>query len=81
MKKALALLALVGLVGVLAGCSGCGCEPDPCCEPVYTSPCCPAPSGTIHVNTKNPTGSGPYDTGAAPSGGSGGSCGGGGSCG
>jgi hypothetical protein len=81
MKKAIAILAIVGLAGILPACSGCGCEPDPCCEPVYQSPCCPAPSGTIHTNMKDPTGIS-YDHGsAAAGGGAGGSCGGGGSCG
>jgi hypothetical protein len=48
MRKIMLTLALVGALGLMAGCSafggGCGCEPDPCCEPVYASPCCPAPS-------------------------------------
>lgn len=46
MKKALLLFAIIGLAGMVGGCSnGCGCDPDPCCEPVYASPCCPAPGG------------------------------------
>ncbi len=46
MKKALLLFAIIGLAGMVGGCSGlgCGCDPDPCCEPVYASPCC-APGG------------------------------------
>lgn len=44
MKKALAIVAIIGAASLLGACSnlfGCGCgEPDPCCEPVYESPCC-----------------------------------------
>lgn len=47
MRKIILAIVLVGALGVVAGCSGCGCEPDPCCEPVYASPCCPAPSQGI----------------------------------
>ena len=72
MKKALAIIAIIGAAGLMAGCSalGCGsCEPDPCCEPVYVSPCCPAPSGGI---AGTPSGAAPAaDAGA----GGGGSCG------
>ncbi len=42
MRKILLAIVLVGALGVVAGCNSCGC--DPCCEPVYASPCCPAPS-------------------------------------
>lgn len=72
MKKALAIIAIIGAAGLMAGCSalGCGCEPDPCCEPVYVSPCCPAPSGGI---AGTPGAAAPAaDAGAA---GGGGSCG------
>lgn len=50
MKKLLSLVALVGTVAALAGCRS-SCEPNPCApcvaEPVYQSPCCPAPSGRV----------------------------------
>ena len=44
MKSIVLAIALVGMGVLLSGCNSCGCEPDPCCEPVYVSPCCPAPS-------------------------------------
>ena len=49
MRNVLFLVAICGIALVLSGCSalgGCGCS-SPCdcgCEPVYKSPCCPAPS-------------------------------------
>ncbi len=74
MKKALAIIAIIGAAGLMAGCNalGCGgCEPDPCCEPVYVSPCCPAPSGGI---AGTPSGAAPAADAGAGNGG-GGSCG------
>lgn len=51
MRNVILVIALVGALGLMVGCqggplgAGCGpCQPDPCCEPVYVSPCCPAPS-------------------------------------
>ena len=72
MRNILLAIALVGALGLMVGCNGCGCEPNPCCEPVYASPCCPAPSQGMG-----------YDSGGgAASGGGGAACGGGGgSCG
>lgn len=64
MRKVILTIVLVGALGLVVGCnSGCGCEPDPCCEPVYASPCCPAPS----------QGMGYTSGGAAPVGGGSGS--------
>ncbi len=52
MKSIILTIALLGMGVLLAGCNGgCGCEPDPCCEPVYASPCCPAPSQGIGYDT------------------------------
>ena len=67
MRNILLAIALVGALGLMVGCSN-SCEPNPCCEPVYASPCCPAPSQGLG-----------YDSGggAAPATGGGGSaCGG-----
>ena len=76
MRNVLSVVALVGVAAVLVGCSGCGCEPDPCCEPVYESPCCDTPSGGSGYGAPGNTAP------AAPSGGGGSSCGAGGkSCG
>ncbi|MDA1193906.1 MAG: hypothetical protein O2894_01855 [Planctomycetota bacterium] len=45
MKSIILAIALLGMGVLLSGCNSCNpCEPDPCCEPVYVSPCCPAPS-------------------------------------
>jgi hypothetical protein len=52
MRKIVIALALVLAIGVVAGCS---CDPcnqcnpcEPCvAAPVYQSPCCPAPSGSV----------------------------------
>ncbi len=43
MKSIVFAFALAITGALLSGCNSC-CEPDPCCEPVYVSPCCPAPS-------------------------------------
>ncbi|MFM8981198.1 MAG: hypothetical protein ACKOSS_12155, partial [Planctomycetia bacterium] len=56
MKKLLSLVALLGTVAALTGCNACSpCEPNPCApcvaEPVYQSPCCPAPSGRIGMGS------------------------------
>ena len=67
MKNVILTIALVGALGLMVGCSN-ACEPNPCCEPVYASPCCPAPSQGLG-----------YDSGAAApaaGGGGGSSCGG-----
>ena len=76
MRNVILTIALVAALGLMVGCSN-SCEPNPCCEPVYASPCCPAPSQGMGYNA---------GTGAAaqPAGGGGscGSCGAGGkSCG
>ena len=52
MKKVIFVLALALVVGMAAGCS---CDPcnqcnpcEPCvAAPVYTSPCCPTPTGAV----------------------------------
>ena len=69
MRNLVLALALVASLGLMVGCSS-GCEPDPCCEPVYVSPCCPAPSQGMG-----------YASGGAAAAGGGASCGGGGACG
>jgi hypothetical protein len=71
MRNVILTIALVATLGLVAGCSGlgCGCEPDPCCEPVYASPCCPAPSQGVGY------------TGGGSAGGGGASCGAGKACG
>ncbi len=71
--KQLALIAiLAACLGLTAGCSvlgpDCGCAPEPICEPVYVSPCCPAPSQGL--------GFGGAVGAPARVGGAGGSCGG-----
>jgi hypothetical protein len=74
MKKVFTLALAVAMVSLLAGCccNPCGsCAPS-CPEPVYQSPCCPAPSGDV---------TGPWGGGGGGSCGGGGGGGGGGSCG
>jgi hypothetical protein len=78
MKKIVLAIAFVGMLGFTAGCSSssaCGCDPQPCCEPVYVSPCCPAPSqGMGYDSSANAA----APAAAAPAGGAGANCGGGG---
>ena len=59
MRNVILTIALVAALGLMVGCSN-SCEPNPCCEPVYASPCCPAPSQGLG-----------YDSGSAPAGGGG----------
>jgi hypothetical protein len=65
--RTLFVVALLCVAGLAAGCNGCGCEPNPCCEPVYVSPCCPAPSQGMGYGKAAPS--------PAPAPGAGGSCG------
>jgi hypothetical protein len=77
--RTLFVVALVCVAAVSAGCSNaCApCEPNPCCEPVYVSPCCPAPSqGLGYGPSMTPAPAAPMAPGAAGScGGAGASCG------
>jgi hypothetical protein len=75
MRNVILVIALVGALGLVAGCSN-ACNPNPCCEPVYASPCCPAPSQGMGWDN---AGGAPAAAPAAA--GSCGSCGGGKSCG
>lgn len=73
--RTLFVVALICVASLAVGCSGCGpCEPNPCCEPVYVSPCCPAPSQGIGYTAGQAAPAPAADTG----GGSCGSCGAGG---
>lgn len=47
MRNVLLIVAICGVAVLMGGCSmfGGNCCPTDCgCEPVYQSPCCPAPS-------------------------------------
>lgn len=75
MRNVIAVAALVAAVGVLGGCScfdACAPAcPEPCiAAPVYTSPCCPAPTGRVSGSyVAIPGGGGPVGpVYAAPSG-------------
>jgi hypothetical protein len=79
MKTVIALVALFVVAGALAGCNAMDpCNPCNTCvsAPVYQSPCCPAPSGSVDGNWGAKAGATP------PAGmGASGACGGGGACG
>lgn len=52
MKRLAVTLALLALLGAFSGCCNDPCDkPNPCdpcvAEPVYRSPCCPQPSGSV----------------------------------
>ena len=72
MRKIILAIVLVGALGVVAGCNNC--NPDPCCEPVYASPCCPAPSQGVGYGAVGAGGA--CCAPAAAGGGAGASCGG-----
>ena len=72
MKNVFLAIALVGALGLMVGCSG-GCEPNPCCEPVYVSPCCPAPSQGLGYSSGDAAATGGGGGGGSSCGGGGGS--------